>query len=330
VRPSQALPLDLGWGQQLERIGLKPAENPGFSIGGVVADAAREGPCSGCSVRAIQVDGEMRIALPGISTVARDGRFLLHGLAPGEYKLLAWRGGGDKTIGQADVLLRDRAIADAGILAGASQTVSGEIVIEEAPEGMTARPWTPRLTPLELPESWPSVSGETGEDLRFEIGSVPPAAYRFELLKLPEGAYLKALTSGSRPLPSPVVAVGPASPLSGLRAVVAFDGGSVQGHVEADRQSDGAEAPPAEVYLFPEEGSNAYLHARRTVVAPGGQFRFGSVPPGSYRLCALPRGSARQIFDPAVRGALRGHERAVEVSGREAVDVAIALPPGRD
>lgn len=328
--PMQALPLDLSWGQQLQRINFRTAASPGSSVRGVVADAARQAPCAGCSVRAIQVDGEMRVALPGISKVARDGTFQLRGLTAGEYKLIAWRGGGAGTIGQVNVLLRDRAIADAGVLVGAGQDVSGEIVLEEPPEGVNTASWTPRLLPVGLDDSWPSPSGETGPDRKFEIHEAPPAVYRFELLNLPEGAYLKALMPGPRGLASPVITVGSEGPVRSVRAVVAFDGGVVGGRIGDASRKEGEAAPAANVILLPMERASSYSRARRMSIPPGGQFRFHSVAPGSYMLYALPQGSARQIFDPAVQASLRGYARAVELAARGAVNIEVVLPSGSE
>ena len=326
--PSQALPLEVNWGHDLTDIDLTLSDSPAYAVAGAVADATMEGPCTRCFVRAVQIDGPLRAGLPNTSRVSRKGLFVLRGLAPGDYKVIAQRGRNAGMVAQRDVSIRDRDLDDIGFVVGLQQQVSGQIVLEEPPDGVDASEWIPHLSPVELPQSWPEVKGEVSEHLRLEIYDVPPATYQFEMQGLPAGAYLKALRVGGQPLARPQVAVREDATVTGLQAVIAFDGSTVSGQVRPRCSGTNGEAIDAQVFLIPKQNLSSYQTAKRVQTAPDGSFRFASVVPGAYTLYALPLMSSLQIFDLAVQAALRTRARQVDVGPRESVTVE--LPLGAD
>ncbi len=113
-----------------------------------------------------------------------------------------------------------------------------------------------------------------------------PAQYRFELSSLPGGAYLKTLHSGGRSVAEPEILVSPDNPVSGLEAVVAFDGATVQGKTDSQKNQ-------RRIYLVPQEQSSFQV-PRTTETAPDGSFTITSIPPGSYSIYAAPAASSLQ------------------------------------
>ena len=328
--PSQALPLEVHWGHDLAGIDLTLSDDPAYAVVSAVADATMEGPCTRCFVRAVRIDGPLRTGLPNTSRVSREGLFALRGLPPGDYKLIGWRGRNAGMVAQSDVSIRDRDLDDVGLVVGLKQEVSGRIVLEEPPDDVDATEWIPLLSPVELPRSWPEVKGEVSEDLRLEIEDVPPATYHFAMQDLPAGAYLKALRNGGRPLARPRIAVLEDATVTGLQAVIAFDGSTVSGQVRPRRSGANGEAVEARVFLTPKQNASSYQTAKRVQTAPDGSFRFASVVPGGYTLYALPLMSSPQIFDPAVQSSLRTYSRQVDLDPGESVTVDLPLGPDRE
>lgn len=330
LSPSQALPVELNWGHDLNDIDLALSDQPTYGVAGAVADAFMEGACTRCFVHAMQVDGNLRVTLPNPSRVSADGSFLLRGLTPGDYKLTARRGSNESMVGQADVSIQNRNVQDVGLIVGLQQEVSGQIVLEDAPDEIDPADWSPYLSPINLPPFWPNVEGEIVSTRRFEIDDVPPADYMFEISDLPPGAYLKALRVGGQRLARPRFTVPNDAPVSGLQGVIAFDGSSVSGQVLRGRSRSGTSDPQAiqaRVFLIPRKGQNNYQKARSVEAAPDGSFRFSSVAPGGYALYALPVMSSIQLFDPAVQASLRSYGKQVDLEPEESATVELRLAP---
>lgn len=314
---SQALPVELQWGDELGDVELTLSGDAGFSVSGAVADAEAEGPCRRCAVRALHMDGSLQLEIPNATPVSGDGSFVIRGLAPGEYKLIATQGRGGGRVGQTDVSIREGDLADVGILVGVTQTVSGSILLDEPPDAIDVTQWTPQLTPAVPSRLWPEARGEIFETLEFSIHDVPPASYEFEIPDLPPGAYLRALRVGGQPSAEPRVTVPAGAAVSGLQAVIGFDGGSLSGQVRASRSASAKTPSEAWVYLIPKQTRKGYTREMRTRTAADGGFRFTSVPPGAYTLYAVPLTSALQVFDPAVQSALRHYARQIDIGPKE-------------
>ena len=126
---------------------------------------------------------------------------MLHGLSPGDYRIIARIA--DQVISQKLVRITDRHLEDVALMVGRTQPLSGKIVLEDPPEGVQASQWSAYFYSILLPQSWPDPESEIKEDLHFRIEQVPPETYRFEVMGLPTGAYLKALRVGGQRLPPP-------------------------------------------------------------------------------------------------------------------------------
>ena len=326
--PSQALPVKVNWGRELSDIDLELSESVTYSVVGTVWDATMEGPCFRCVVRAVRIDGSFLVSLPNTARVSPQGFFMLRGLSPGDYKIVARRSGADEAVTQRLVTLTDSNLEDVGLVVGRAQPVSGEIMLEDPPEGVEATNWTAYASSTVLPQSWPDAEGEIGEDLRFRMESVSGGTYSFEVLNLPPGAYLKALRVGGQRLPRPEVAVSEDAPLTGVQVVIAFDAATVSGQVKPRRSGRGEDEPiEARVALIPKPNQGGYVRTQTVQTTPDGVFSFASVVPGTYTLYALPAMSSVQLMDPAVQASLRSYSRQLDLGPSESATVELPLGP---
>ncbi|MGH9777649.1 MAG: carboxypeptidase regulatory-like domain-containing protein [Candidatus Acidiferrales bacterium] len=319
--PSQAVPIELNWGAEFASADVRMPPGPSYTIAGVVWDAEGEGPCRRCAVQMIQRDGDYRVSLPQTAQVSSDGTFLLRGLSSGDYALIASRG--SSRVAQTEVSIRDWPVEDARLTLGSQQAVSGQIVLENPPDGIDVTDWSLQLSPVNMPAGWPQEVAEVTADRRFTIPEIPSARYRLELRGLPPGAYLKTLRGGQL-LPNSEVVVPPDSALSGLRLVVGFDAPNLLGKV---RSPDNPAAVQARVFVLPQSGPTGSQIPRTTETNPDGSFSLASIVPGSYTVYALPVSTSLQLFDPAVQVALRGYARRVDLDSKETVTIEVPLAP---
>ena len=319
--PSQAVPIELNRGAEITSADVWIPPDRSYTIAGVIWDAEGEGPCSRCAVQVVQHDGVYRVSLPQAGRVSPDGTFLLRGLTSGDYALIASRGSSRMT--QTEVSIRDWHVEDARLTLGLQHAVSGEIVLENPPDGIDVTNWSPRLSPVNLPAGWPQEQGEITADRQFTIPEVPPARYRLELRGLPPGAYLKALRGGQL-LPNPEIVVSPDAAVSGLQPVVGFDSATLLGKVLSP---ENAALGQARIFLLPQLGQTGSQLPKTTETNPDGSFSLVSVAPGSYTVYALPATTSLQIFDPGVQAALGRYARQVDLDPKETMNVAVPLAP---
>jgi len=324
-QPSQALPVDLNWGQDASRTDVKLSRGQTYAIAGAVRDASAEGPCMRCQVQVMQHDGPYRVPLPQTARVTRQGGFVLRGLSPGDYTIVARQGGSKDAVAQEPVSIRNRPVQDARLTVGLQQAVTGEIVLEKPPEGISATDWTPSLLPVALPEWWPGAEGEVRADRQFTIAGVSPGRYRLEMNGLAAGAYLKALRAGGQALANSEIVISQEAGVSGLEAVVAFDGATLTGRVRSGSSDNGQ--VQAGVFLIPQPNQTGSQFPKTAETTPDGSFSLGSVVPGSYTLYALPANTTVQIFDPAVQAALARYARQFKLGPQETVTAEISLTP---
>ncbi len=322
--PAQALPVELSWGEDVTRANVSLSRGQSYAVAGAVWDAVAEGPCGRCVVQAVQQDGVYRVSLPQTARVSREGGFVLSGLSPGDYSLVARHG---SAAAETQVSIRGRHVEDARLVVGLQQPVTGQIVLENAPEGTDAADWVPELSPVALPEWWPRAEGRIEADLRFAIREVSPARYRLGLKGLPPGAYLKALRAGGQPLATPEILVPGEGGVSGLEAAVGFDGARVQGKVRAPGSTENAQFARALVFLLPQQGQTGFQLPKTAETGADGSFSLGSVAPGSYTLYAIPATAALQIYDPAVQAALGRYVKQVRLDAKETLTVEVPLAP---
>jgi hypothetical protein len=125
-----------------------------------------------------------------------------------------------------------------------------------------------------------------------EIPSVPAGEYRVQV-QTPIG-YVASVRSGGTDLLKSNLVVGGGAAVPPIEVVLRDDGAEVDGSVvEIANRSRGtvqgqtAGMSPAYAYLVPEGEKVELLKA--TYVQPNGDFQFGQLPPGTYRLFVFDR-----------------------------------------
>ena len=202
------------------------------------------------------------------------------------------------------------------------------MVLLDPPDGVDPTAWAPYISATILSQSWPDRESDIDERMEFGFDDVPASAYRFEVLDLPPGTYLKALRVGGQKLPRPILILTEDAPLSGVRAEIAFDAAAVGGRVRPPRTTGGKAGPiEARVTMIAKTGPQGYAAARSVETASDGSFHFDSVPPGAYVLYALPLMSSAQIFDPAVQAPLRPFSKTVDLEAEQSATVELRLAP---
>ncbi|MBI3695348.1 MAG: carboxypeptidase regulatory-like domain-containing protein [Acidobacteria bacterium] len=325
--PSEAMPVTINWGQELTRLNLELSDHRTYHIAGAVFDAATGGPCSDCVIQAARVDRRFFVTLPNTPRVSSKGFFVIRGLSPGVYKIIARRPGDGEFISRRLVEITNRNLNDIVLVAGPGQTVSGQIVFGDLPQGIEIPRMTVSVSALAAPQSWPERDGDVKDDLTFRIEQVPAETYRFEVSPLPRGGYVKAWRVSGQELPGPELMIREDGPLSRVEAVIAFDGATVTGWVKPSRPASGDHPIEARVALIPRENQSPYLVDRYASTDPGGSFSFQAVPAGAYTLFALPRQSTAELLDPDVRRALQAYGGNVKLEPRDKVSVELALAP---
>ena len=314
----------MSWGQEVTRADVRMSRGPSYAIAGAVWDALMEGPCTRCLVQAVQQDSPYSVGLPQTARVSPEGAFVLRGFSSGDYVLVAQRG---SAVAETHASIRDGHVRDARLVVGLQQSVTGQIVLESAPEGIDVTDWVPTLLPVARPESWPRAEGRISADRQFKFDGVPPGQYRLEVMGLPPGAYLRTVRVGRQSLATPEILVSSEARASGLDAVIGFDGATIRGRVGSPGSNQNAQFVDARVFLIPQRNQTAFQYPKTTDVAADGSFSLVSIPPGSYTLYALPATTFLQIFDPAVQAGLGRYARQVGLDANETENVDLGLAP---
>ena len=328
--PSQSMMLKLRWGDELEDIDPVLSDEPVFRLSGVMLDEATGGGCFDCVMRIARLDGKWIQVLSKRTLVSSEGVFLVRGLNAGSYRLSVRQAGDRLAVGQSVVQITDRDLDDVVVVAGRGRGVAGKIAFEEDAPEEPGEELNISLRALSAAD-WPRPQARIKEDFSFFLEAVPATAYRLEVGGLPPGGYLKTVRLGGQPLPAPEVTVRGDAPVSGVQALIAFDGATVSGQVKP-RRSGGSEEDliEARVGLIPKGNQGGYVEARRVETTPDGRFIFRSVVPGTYTLYAVPSVRAIQLMDPAVQGALRSFGRTVALDPEESSTVDLPLAPDPD
>ena len=329
VTPSQSVPLRLRWGEERSDINFELQDETTYWIRGTVVHGSTGKGCFDCVMKIARLDGHWVEALPKRVRVSPQGVFLARGLTAGLYRLSVRQAVDRRIVGQRVVRVSDKNVDDVVVISDFGQPVSGRIAFDEEAGGVTRLEFSVRLFAL-YGENWPIPEARVGSDLRFTLGTVPAETYRFEVLGLPSGSYLKALRLGGQKLRAPQLTVPEGASLSGVEAVIGFDGATLSGQVRA-RRSGGAghETAEAWVALIPKPNQSAYAEERRVRTTGSGHFEFVGIPPAEYRLFALPVDSSAQVGDPNVQGTLSPYSRDVDLDpdATEAVDLPLAPDP---
>lgn len=139
-----------------------------------------------------------------------------------------------------------------------------------------------QLQPAEMGMRFANGNTKPGED-EFTINSVP--AGRYSAVPMPTYGYVDRMTcGGTNLLEQSLVVTGSGSP-EPIHVTIRDDTATLSGNIQT---GDDARSGRSFVFLLSEQGN----HPIQTSVAINGEFTFGNIPPGTYRLFAVPISSA--------------------------------------
>jgi hypothetical protein len=261
---------------------------------------------------------------------APGGAFRVCGIAPGDYKLIAWQdaGSGEGFYGSASFRISDSDIRGLRVPAEATVSLRGQVRLDQQnarQEPMEVEIWLSPLSGVNLA----NVGGQIVRRATVPGAVVWPSLriepYRVNVSPLPYPCYVRSLQYGSQDLlHAPLV---PGTEIAGaeLDAVLACDGGLITATV-AD--ASGKPLPDVTVVAAPEESRTSPRLADEVMAGrtdKQGVWRSPVLRPGRYRVAVLPQ---EVVKSPEgllqLAGELgRGQEVEVHGAGQRTVRISI-------
>jgi hypothetical protein len=268
----------------------------------------------------------------------RSGEFILRGLPPGSYQVIARvnvrrggnaGGGGTGAIGATPVELGNSSVDGVIISVHEDVTVSGKVVLPEGYStdqlaGMSVIPER-RLVPVRS-------QARVDANGAFSISISPSEPARFTVSNMPEGLYLKRMVLGATDLlasssPKSVDASGQ------LVLELASDGATVSGSI---RDSRGTAISGARVTLLPARDlASADDPARDAwkksiLTSDDGSFQITAIAPGRYRVYAFETLDADPSFDPDFLSNFGQRWKEVDLKAKDNATLDLQLIPASD
>lgn len=309
-------------GAELRGIDIRLQKGQTVRIRGRILNGVTGGPVRNAAVRAIPRGGAVLDLRPrGSRPVDRNGGFLLSGLTPGSYWLLA------ETM-QDRVQLHARMAIDVGTSPIEDLTLtlmpgidlSGEARVEDGAKPSNLR--------VQLEPKQPGLGGgapaaNAAEDGTFTLRSVVPDAYFIRVTGVPETHYLKSLKLGDADVTDTGVDLSQAAAPGKLVVTLAAGAAQVSGSVQDSRSQP---AGSALVVLIPEGARRDDPYYYRTASTDqNGQYTLRGIVPGEYRLYAFDLIEPGAYMDPDfIKTFERAGERvSVRQNGQDTVQLKL-------
>ena len=341
---ASALPVIVDRGD-VEAIDLAFRRESSHRVAGVALESTGQ-PIHGAVLLAVSERSGGVIAEPRAAPVASDGAFVFEGVPPGDYVVqatstaLGLRPKVENGIvmlprmefGMQRLTITDVEPSPVYIRTTPGATLRGRISTDGAeavPGAMTVWPF-----PTDFDESFIIGSGAAGltknPDGSFVVTGVT-GLRRMVTLVPTDGWYLKdARVGGGDALDTPFDFGLKEQDFNGVEIVVSSGAATITGTVTKSR---GQPADAVAVLLFSTDSSKWYRQSQwlRLEQRQGQEFRFGSLPPGSYYLLALDAASdlvtSGDWQDPVMLEDLRRSATRITVNERETRSVTLRLQP---
>jgi hypothetical protein len=294
-----ASPVSLQPGERREGVDIEMKKSASYCVEGTLIASGGPGPI-GFSIEAqhpssgVSNSGGMFSASPG-GTTGPDGKFRICDLYPGVYRLSAIQWNNDPNqappYGVMEVTISDRDIRGVRLSASPGMPLEGEVVWDgAAPEKAdTTTPDAPKLTlslyfqPL-LRASFRGDNNSARPEIPgpFSLPRMLVDDYQLRASVNSPGMYVKDVTYGGRSVLYEPLRLGSAIGGTGLRVIVARDGGRISAQV---KDKDGNPMSDLRVVFVPADvASEAILSARLTSCQTNqvGSCRSITLPPGRY------------------------------------------------
>jgi hypothetical protein len=326
----QSDPISVTWGIEREGIDFHLPRAMRTSVEGTVFHDESGQPCPACN---ITVYGPGNITVASVSP-DEQGLFAVRGLHPGEYRLLTQTGDGGFHA-EESVLLVSRKTVDVELAASATQDVVGQIVADTAPPEDDPGALTQALR-VRLVSEIGAPSGRLvrqptlAEGGGFRFSGVTPGSHHVFVEGLPRTAYVRRMLVEGRPLKSRRVFVPRGASLEGLEIGIAFDAAVVKGTVTPEGRSASGVASGFVVILPDRYGEGWHFERLGNYRPEDGAYEITGVPPGSYRVFAIPRDNNFDLGIPGDLRYLRERGRRVRVAAAETVTAEAPFIPDRE
>jgi hypothetical protein len=289
----EASPIEVKPGQDVTSLEIRLAHaRPSAPGGGAVASLTIGGLVTGApdGVRAtVTLRGSQNpIAMQTIRGIVADaqGKFLIRGLPPGNYKVFAQYAAGKVGLqSQAvEVQLTGADVANLQLQLAPGEDLGGSLVVAgEAAGAAPARRIAVKLEAAEpgglgTPETSPA---QVGKDGSFRIPAVFPGRYRVRVEPLPEGAFIRSVMLDSAAVDDAGFELSNGGPGDRLKITLGRNAslsGTVLGHDGAPLTS-----PLAEVLVWKDA---AQVQPEHNPVA-GSRFALKDLRPGKYQVLAV-------------------------------------------
>lgn len=298
---SQAVPVRLGYGQELTGLDLSLRQAPKVSIRGRAINGVTGLAMPGATITLERVDQTGAGTMP---TTARakfdeDNNFEIANVSPGSYRVYV------RAAGDAGTVLMGHAVVEAGndgvdnvdVIAEPPQHWQGRIETEgpgTLPPGSTPRiTMEPRSISAPVCAATASLDAATGV-LGFDCAVQRDEVYDVFADNLPDNYYLSAVRAGGvdvRPFGLPGTLVSRA----GFDVVLDSRGGRVSGIAAG---TDGVAWAGAGLMLIPDPPQRRLQDYRSTSSDANGRFVFHGVAPGNYTLIGWQDQIPCDVYDP--------------------------------
>lgn len=283
--PEESIPLQLTPGAEMGGIDFRLTPSSTYRIQGTVSSIGGEA-LTGVAVTARRAGHAQGLAGPTAYAPAdgRSGTFLLRGLNPGRYELVA-RSVATRRNGESSGV-SGRMLVDLGNAHVQGITISlrpdvqlqGRVLLPRGKDNAALERMRITLR-SSLPGPPRTIRVDAEGNFRLTLPAADPLDFGVE--GLPAGFYLKAAKVGGVDLLSEG-AQPPAEIVGDMVLELGADGGTVQG---VARNDAGKAAAGARAVLMPERtGTVRRLWQQTAVSADDGSFQFADVAPGRYRL----------------------------------------------
>jgi hypothetical protein len=320
-----ATPVELGVGQEFLGLSLQVQKSRVFKVRGTV-----QGVEAG-NVR-VMANPKGRFAFggggPGMTSgVQADGRFELTGVAPGSYTITAARGGPNGRgagTARATVEVSNADVDGVSLVFGASFTVQGTIKMEGNPTNGSSS----LRVMLRGEDSAPS--GQSKPDGNFTIENVAADHYRFMVIGLPQGTYIKSIRISGQDVTRQLLDL-TSGAAGNLDVVLGNKPAAISGTITKAT----TESLPGLVILVPEGGAPVQPEYGPVPGGPleasvdqNGAFSVANVPPGEYRVYAFEEFDRTEGYDPAYLKKFESSSEKIKLGEGDTKTLSLKQIPG--
>jgi protocatechuate 3,4-dioxygenase beta subunit len=248
---------------------------------------------------------------------------LVTGLAPGIHRLLfeVRNQDGSRSAAVATFTIADENIEVSTALDSA-MTVDGEIIAADGAKLPDLAKVSVHVEPQNGQGVWKPGSAAVDETGKFRIEILPPlVSHRISVYGLSSAHYVQEIRYNGIALPGSYVEVSTAAVMQRLTVVIDDKAATVAGGVF--KNGDPVSRPVVFIAKWPLPTGENFLPARSANADERGQFRFGGLAPGEYRVVAVTRESmSGGLNGPSMRRLL---ERAGKIEVRRGASVTANL-----